>query len=394
MTDKPILRPGIPTSAARPLVSPIQPSVVYTTETPDALDALYEGQASGFTYSREGHPNATGLASLIDQMEGAQDGIVVSSGMAAVVIAVLAAAKAGDHILGGNQLYGRSLRMMSEELPRLGMETSLFDPTDVAAFEAAIQPNTKAVLVEVVSNPTLRVADMGGILSVAKNRGIKVIVDNTFTTPRAYQALTAGADFVVHSVTKLLAGHSDALLGYVAAADPDDAQLLDVIATTWGFTACPWSCWMAERGMLTFDLRFEQAQRSARAIAAALADSDAVERVIYPGDPGHPDHNRARGLLGDHAGNMVSFQLKGDSRALSNAFAAAAAPLAFAPTLGDVATTISHPASSSHRALTSDARAALGMGETFFRISVGVEPTDMLVDTLIRAAQAALSPKA
>ncbi|WP_147124967.1 trans-sulfuration enzyme family protein [Shimia ponticola] len=389
MTQKPVLRPTVPTSAARPLVSPIQPAVVYTTETPDALDALYEGQATGFTYSREGHPNASSLAKMIDNMEDARNGIVVSSGMAAVVIAVLTAAKAGDHVLGGNQLYGRSLRMMNEELPRLGMETSLFDPTDLAALEQAIRPNTRVILVEVVSNPTLRVADMEGIIALAKSRGIKVIVDNTFTTPRAYQPLTAGADFVVHSVTKLLAGHSDALLGYVAAADAEDAERLYVIATTWGFTACPWSCWTAERGMLTFDLRFAQAQRSAAAIAEALKDSGTIERVIYPGDPSHPDHNRARTLLGEHAGNMVSFQLKGNSREVSNAFAQAAAPLAFAPTLGDVATTISHPASSSHRALTVEARQTLGMGETFFRVSVGVEPTDMLIETLVSAAKTA-----
>ncbi|MEM1302999.1 MAG: aminotransferase class I/II-fold pyridoxal phosphate-dependent enzyme, partial [Pseudomonadota bacterium] len=263
MTGKPISRPVLPASAARPLVTPIQPSVVYTTPTPDALDALYDGTATGHTYSREGHPNAAGLASMIDAMEDASGGLVVSSGMAAVVAAVLAAAQAGDHVLGGNQLYGRSLRMMKEELPRLGLETSLFDPTDVADLTAQLRPNTKAILVEVVSNPTLRVADMDGILAVAKERGIKVIVDNTFTTPRAYQPLVQGADFVVHSVTKLLSGHSDALLGYVAAADADDAERLDVIATTWGLTACPWSCWTAERGMLTFDLRFAQAQASA-----------------------------------------------------------------------------------------------------------------------------------
>ncbi|MEL6700865.1 MAG: aminotransferase class I/II-fold pyridoxal phosphate-dependent enzyme [Pseudomonadota bacterium] len=363
-------------------------SVVYATDTPDDLDALYDGGAHGFTYSREGHANARTLAQMIDGMEGAADGVVVSSGMAAISVALMATCKAGDHVLGGNQLYGRSLRMMNEELPRLGMETSVFDPTDIAAARAAVRPNTRAILIEVVSNPTLRVADMPAIYALAREIGAVVIVDNTFTTPYAYRPFDHGADIVVHSVTKLMAGHSDAMLGYVAARDPGVAERLNIVATTWGFTASPFDCWMAERGLLSFDLRFERAQANARALAEALNALPGVARTVFPGLPNHPDHNRARDILGDAMGNMVSFEIPG-GRAAANALTRAAQPIAFAPTLGDINTTLSHAASSSHRALSAEARGQLGMSEGFFRVSVGVEPAQDIIAAFTRGVEAA-----
>ena len=190
-----VRRTAWPTSVSRPVVTPLQPSVVYSSTDPDALDAQY-ANASGYTYAREGHPNAEVLAEKIDMLEGVDPasggGIITGSGMSAIGAVFLGLLKAGDHVLGGDQLYGRSLRLMSQDLPRLGIETSLADPTDPAAMEAAIRPNTRIILVEVVSNPTIRVADMEGIIAIAKARGILVVVDNTFTTPAAYQPPAAG----------------------------------------------------------------------------------------------------------------------------------------------------------------------------------------------------------
>ena len=381
-------RARFPGSASRPVVSPLQPSVVYASPDPDALDAQYLGQTAGWTYSREGHPNATVVAGLIDEMEGAEGGVVTGSGMAAVMIALLGILKAGDHVVGGDQLYGRSLRMMNEELPRLGIATSLADPTDVASVAAAIQANTRAVLIETVSNPTLRVAEIDGIAALCRDRGIRLILDNTFTTPRAVRALDRGADVVVHSVTKLLAGHSDAMLGYVGTRDAGLAERFAVLAATMGTTPSPFDCWLAERGLYSFALRYDRAEATAAALAEALAASGAVLRVLYPGRGDHPDHNRAAQLLGQRCGNMVSFEIEG-GRAAANAFVRAAEGIAFAPTLGDIATTISHPATSSHRALTPQAREALGMSEGFFRISVGCEEPDDLIPVLVDAARAA-----
>ncbi len=376
-----------PDSSSRPVVTPLQPSVVYASESPDALDAQYEGRSAGYTYAREGHPNAEVLARKIDGLEGVGGGIITGSGMAAITAVMLGLLKAGDHVVGGNQLYGRSLRMMREDLPRLGIATTLADSTDAEATAAALRPETRLILLEVVSNPTLRVSDVRGIAQLARERGVILVVDNTFTTPRGFRPMDHDADIVVHSVTKLLAGHSDATLGYVAARDPAKMKAIYDTAATLGLTPSPFDCWLAERGLMSFDLRYDRAEANAAALADAVADMPGVTRVLYPARRDHPDHDRAASLMGERGGNMLSFEIEG-GRAAANALVRAVPQIAFAPTLGDIGTTLSHPATSSHRALTSDARAALGISEGFFRVSVGVEDAGLLIRDF-RAALAA-----
>ncbi len=373
-------RPAWPTSVSRPVATPLQPSVVYASPDPDALDKQYE-EHSGFTYAREGHPNAAVLAQKIDGLEGVDGGLITGSGMAAVGAVFLGILKAGDHVVGADQLYGRTLRLMTEDLPRFGVETTLADPTDAAAIEAALRPNTRMVVVEVVSNPTIRVADMEGIAALCRDRGILLMVDNTFTTPRSYLPFENGADIVIHSVTKLMAGHSDATLGYVVAKDRDLMEKITVANVTWGLTPSPFDCWLAERGLQSFELRYDRAEGTATKLAAALAEMPGVTKVLHPSRPDHPDHNRIARVLGNRPGNMLSFEVSG-GRAAANALTRAAPDLPFAPTLGDVGTTLSHPPSSSHRALTPEARAALGISEGFFRVSVGLEDPDLLIEEL------------
>ncbi len=367
-----------PASVSRAVGTPLQPSVVYASESPDQLDSQYQGVVKGYTYAREGHPNAEVLAAKIDALEGATGGLIVGSGMAAVTAALMGLLKAGDHVIGGDQLYGRSLRLMTQDLGRFGIATSLADPTDVAAMAAAVRPVTRMILVEVVSNPTLRVADMEGIAALAKERGLILAVDSTFSTPRAYRPFEHGADIAIHSVTKLLAGHSDVTLGYVAARDPGHRKAIYDFAVTVGLTPSPFDCWLAERGLYSFHLRYDRAEENAVRLADHLAQLPGVKRVLYPLRPDHPDHNRAAGLLGARGGNMLSFELTG-GRAAANALTRAMPDLAFAPTLGDVGTTLSHPATSSHRAMGAEARAALGISEGFFRVSVGVEDAELLM---------------
>src|SRR6056297_2025294 len=358
-----VRRKALVEGVSRPVVTPIQPSVVYASPSIDVLHAQYEGRETGYTYAREGHPNATLLAQKVDQLEAAEGGIVTGSGMAAVTAAMMGILKAGDHVLGANQLYGRSLRLMNQDLARFGIATSLADPTDVEAMRAAIRPETRMILVEVVSNPTLRVADMHGIAALAREAGVLLAIDNTFTTPRAWRPFDHGADIVIHSITKLLAGHSDVTLGYVAAKDPVLGRAIYDFAVTVGLTPSPYECWLAEQ--------------DAKALAEHLAAHPKVARVLYPGRPDHPDAARATELLGPRTGNMVSFEIDGDAAA-ADRLVRAAPQLPFAPTLGDVGTTLSHPASSSHRALTPEGRAALGISDGFFRVSVGIEEIDLL----------------
>lgn len=395
MTDDPrslVRRSITPPSVSRPVVTPLQPSVVYRSTDADELDAQYEGRAQGYTYAREGHPNATVLAAKIDWLEGVTPamggGVITGSGMGAVSAVFLGLLRAGDHIVAGDQLYGRSLRLLRDDLPRLGFSATLADPTDARAVEAAITPATRMILVEVVSNPTLRVADMTRIAEIAARRGVLLVVDNTFTTPRAYQPFAHGANVVIHSVTKLLAGHSDVMLGYVCADTPARNKALYDAVVSWGLAPSPFDCWLAERGLHTFDLRYARATENAAALADHLATLDGVDAVLYPGRRDHPDHNRAAEILDGNYANMVSFRLRG-GRAQVNAFLRAAEHIAFAPTLGDVGTTLSHPASSSHRGLSPEARAAIGITEGFIRVSVGIEDVAQLKREITAAVVAA-----
>ena len=394
MTDRRSLvrRWAPPASASAPVATPLQPSVVYRMADADALDDLYEGRAEGFTYAREAHPNAEAVRAKIDWLEGVTpamgEGVVVGSGMAAISAGFLGLLEAGDHVVAGDQLYGKSLKLLTKDMPRLGVTASFADPTDARAVEAAIRPETKMIHVEVVSNPTLRVADMEGIAEVARRRGVMLSVDNTFTTPRGFRPFDHGAHVVTHSLTKMLAGHSDVTLGWAAADAPERNAALRDGMMSWGLTPSPFDCWLAERGLFTFELRYDRAEANAAALADRIAGLKGVTRVLYPGRPDHPDHNRAAALLDGRFGTMVSFRLEG-GRDAANRFLRAAGDLPFAPTLGDVSTMLSHPTSSSHRAMTPEARAAIGIDEGFIRVSVGLEDPDQLAREFEAAAAAA-----
>ena len=384
-----VRRITFPPSATTPLVPPIVPSAVFVARDADHMNSVYEGQTPGFTYAREGSPNAELLAAKIAALEGAASGFVTSSGMSAVAAIVLGLLKSGDHIVAGNQLYGRTMRLMSQELPRLGFATDLVDATEVAAVERAIGPNTRLLLVEVVSNPLLRIPDIAALSSLARSRGVLLVVDNTFPTPLAFRPLSLGADVVFHSITKMLAGHSDVTLGAVCGPRELTTPIREAIVT-WGLTGSPFDCWLAERGINTLELRIARSNANAAALADFLASQPAVQRVFYPGRVDHPDHAVARRLLGGQFGNMVTFEIAG-GRERVNRFMQALQSIPFAPTLGDVSTIISHPAVTSHRGLTAAARETLGIREGTIRVSVGVETWSLLEDEF-RAALAAVAP--
>ena len=382
-----VRRSSIPSSVSRPVVTPLWPSVVYRTTDADELDQLYEGHLDGYSYAREGHPNADVVAAKLDWMEGVAPGsplgLITSSGMAAISVVLLGLLSAGDHVVAGDQLYGRSRRLL-DDLARLGIGVTLADLGDPRAIAAAVAPSTKLLLAEVMSNPTLRIADMVALRSLATDHDLVLVVDNTFTTPRMFRPMENGADIVVESITKLLAGHADVTLGYIGAAHTEQAASIRAMAVTLGVTPSPFDCWLAERGLHTFELRYDRAERTARRLADELTQLDRVTSVVYPGRPDHPDGARAVELFGPRTGNMVSFTLEG-GRADVNTFARAVPQIPFAPTLGDVATTITHPASSSHRGLSAADRQALGITEGLLRVSVGIEETDQLIGEIVGA---------
>lgn len=362
-----------------PFGDPIYQVAAFTFPSVAASDAVFGGSAPGHVYTRFGNPNTDGLARGVAALEAAPAGAAFASGMAAITCLILAACGPGDHVVAQADAYGGTRHLLADELSRLGIAASFADVPEVAAFAAACRPNTRLFLVETVSNPLLRVADIEGLAALAHERGARLLVDNTFTTPCLYQPLKAGADAVLHSATKYLGGHGDVTAG--VAAGPD--ELIDrakKIGIGLGLSLDAFSAWLACRGMKTLALRMERSSANAARCAAHLAAHPAVAQTFYPGLDRHPDHERARRMLGDTFGAMVSFTLRGGLAAVER-FLAGARLIRFVPSLGDVSTTVTHPASTSHRALSAEERRRMGIDDGLLRLSVGIEDlSDILAD--------------
>ena len=372
-----VRRSNEPKNIGSPLTTPLSPTVVYHYPDVDQLKAVYEKQAEGFTYARYGNPNSAVLADKISWMENAQGGVMTASGMSALSAVFLGILEAEDGVAAATQLYGQSLKMTSRVLPRLGFKTTFFDASDPDTFADAIQPSTKIILAEIVSNPMLRVTDFPALTKVAKDVDALLVIDNTFTTPTGFNPLDHGADMVMHSVTKMLSGHSDLTLGYIGTNNQDLLNKLDEAVSTFGLNASPYNCWLAERGLHTFDLRLKQAQDNADRLSRLLSEHPKVSEVHYPGLATHPDHTIAKELLNGGFGTMVSFVLKGGHENL-NTFLRAAENIPYGPTLGDVATMLIVPAVSSHRELDRSERLKLGIEDNLIRVSVGIESFEII----------------
>ncbi|MEH6471226.1 MAG: aminotransferase class I/II-fold pyridoxal phosphate-dependent enzyme [Halopseudomonas sp.] len=383
-----VRRSNEPQNSGSPLTTPLSPSVVYHYPDVDKLKAVYEKKAEGFTYARYGNPNSAVLADKISWMENAQGGVMTASGMSALSAVFLGILEAEDGIAVATQLYGQSLKMTSHVLPRLGFKTTFFDASDPDTFVDAILPGIKIILAEIVSNPMLRVTDFVALAKVAKDVGALLVIDNTFTTPSGFNPLDHGADMVMHSVTKMLSGHSDLTLGYIGANNQDLLNKLDETVSTLGLNASPYNCWLAERGLHTFDLRLKQAQDNAGRLSRLLSEHPKVSKVHYPGLSTHPDHTIAKELLNGGFGTMVSFVLKGGYENL-NTFLRAAENIPYGPTLGDVATMLIVPAVSSHRELDRSERLKLGIEDNLIRVSVGIESFDIIRDDFLEALDVA-----
>jgi len=370
---RPEFMPEMPTE---PLAQPIYPSAVYRCRDTEQAEALMSGELAGYIYSRESHPNAKLLAERCRSLHAADDAVICGSGMAALSAALLSTVQQGDHVLVSSRLYGQSQNLLTHETARLGIESTVVDTCDLAATAAAMRENTRLVVVETLTNPTLRVSDVPALADLTHRHGAKLLVDNTFVGPAIFRPLEHGADLVLESLTKQMNGHSDVLLGLLCGPRAAMERLAKVV-TVWGFSASPFECWLASRGIGTLALRAERAAANALAVAQKLAADGRLEAVHYPGLEGHPDHRLARRLFGDRFGAMVTFTLPG-GRAAADAFIAAAPQIPFCPSLGDLCTTLSHPASTSHRRLDEAQRQQLGITGGTIRLSVGIESADSI----------------
>jgi cystathionine beta-lyase/cystathionine gamma-synthase len=349
-------------------------SSVYRVGGLEQVDALYEKQATGFIYARDGHPNAAELAAKVAGIEGAEAALVCASGMAAESATLLALLDAGGHVALSDGLYGKTGALVSKELSRFGVTCSLFDPAKPETLSAVIQPTTRVAFVETISNPLLRVADLRGLAEVTHAADIKLVVDHTFA-PLLCRPIELGADIVIHSLTKLIGGHSDVTLGLVAGTQAM-IERVGALASIFGLSGNPFESWLALRGLATLGVRSQRACANALALAERMEAHPHVLKVIYPGLPSHPDHARARELLHGGFGTIVTIDVNGRKNA--DIFIRSLEHIPYAPSLGDVSTTLSHPTTTSHRGQTPEQWAQQGITPGLIRLSIGIEDANDL----------------
>ncbi|MDR3632270.1 MAG: aminotransferase class I/II-fold pyridoxal phosphate-dependent enzyme [Isosphaeraceae bacterium] len=368
---------GLPPSATQPLVPPLQLSSVYSVAGLEQIDALYERREQGFIYARDGHPNASQLAAKIAALEGAEAGLVCASGMAAEAALFLTLLGQGAHVALSEGLYGKTVALVGRELARFGISHSLFDAARPESLRAVVTPATRVVFAETLSNPLLRLADIAGLAEVSRVASATLVIDHTFA-PLLCFPLALGADVVAHSATKLIGGHSDLTLG-LAAGPSELIARTAATASTFGLSGNPFESWLALRGMATLSLRSSRACATALKLAERLAGDRRVRTAHYPGLVAHPDHVRAAHWLKGGFGTIVTIDLEDRQRA--DLFIRALQHIPFAPSLADVATTLSHPASTSHRNQSPEQWARQGITPGLVRLSVGLEdPDDLWAD--------------
>ena len=336
-------------------------------------------------YSRYGNgPNTVSVERRVAALEGAEDALAVGSGMAALACAFLSLAKTGDHVVAGRALYGGTRALLDVELSRLGIETTYVDYTR-GDWTEALRPTTRAVLVEVPSNPLLRVVELRPIVEAAHRHGARVVVDSTFASPVNLRPLEHGADLVMHSATKYLGGHSD-LSGGVLAGSAAVVGEARARARVWGPMIDPHAAWLLERGIKTLAVRMERHNRNGVAVAEWCAGQPGIARVHYPGLPSHPDYAVAARLL-DGFGGMLGIELPGGTEA-ADRFVSALRLAKVAPSLGGVETLVSQPRFTSHAAMTPEEREREGIRDGFVRFSLGIEDAEDIIADIARALEA------
>ena len=365
--------------AGQPVVAPVVRSSTF--HAPPAADG------APLRYSRYGNnPNQESVAAKIAALEGTEAALALASGMAATAMTLLSVAEAGDHIVASRHLYGATGVLLAEELPRRGITTTFVEPSDPAAWRAALRPRTRAVLIELPTNPTLKVFDIEPARRAADEAGAILAADVTFATPINLRAAEHGVDAVIHSATKYLGGHSDLIAGAVAGSREVIAEVARMMKL-YGPSIDPETAWLLERGIRTLPVRMAQHNRSAHALAEWFTGVPGLRQVIYPGLPSHPDHACASRLL-DGYGGMLAIVLDGGGAA-ADRFCAALKLAAVAPSLGGVETLVSQPRLTSHVDLTPAERTALGIDDAMIRISVGLEDLADLKTEFAAAAAAA-----
>jgi cystathionine beta-lyase/cystathionine gamma-synthase len=364
--------------ARSPLAPDLSPAAVHVFTDLEDYEAVASGEKPGHFYGRNSNSNREMLERAVAELEGGQAGVATASGMAALHGAILALAPKPTTIVATRELYGGTSALLRQDLEPAGYEIHFVDLTDLDAVRRAIG-DAGLVIAETITNPLCRVADLAAIAAMARERGVPFLVDNTFATPLLCRPLDLGATAVMHSATKYLGGHSDLVAG-VIVGDAATMGLARARASRTGTPLGPFDAWLALRGLRTLDVRMRRHSENALALARAMRSIASVARVHHPLLEDSPSYPVARRLMPNGSGGMMAFDLEG-GRAAVQRMIKRFSLATFAASLGGVETTISYPEITSHRSMSSEERAELGVGAGTVRVSVGIEdPADIVAD--------------
>lgn len=355
---------------------PIYQTATYVQEAP--------GVNKGYDYARTNNPTRAALETIVARLEGGTAGFAFATGLAAID-AILKTLKSGDEIVAVDDIYGGAYRLFTHVYQKFGIRIHYVDTTDASNVSAYLNENTKLVWLESPTNPTLKISDIKTISGLAHKVGAKVVIDNTFATPVAQNPLESGADYVMHSGTKYLGGHSDLLAGLVVVKDEKLAEEIKFIQNSSGGVLGPHDCWLVIRGIETVALRVERQCENAAKVAAFLNSHPDVHHVNYPGLPSHKNHEIAKVQQNGLFGGMISFSLKNDTEEAALAFVTSTKYFKLAESLGGVKSLLCHPSQMTHKSVPREKRLSSGINDSLIRLSCGIEDAGDLIDDLKQA---------
>ena len=349
----------------------------YVQPSAEAAARRFAGDEDGFTYGRYGNPTVASFEQRLAALEGAEACISTASGMSAILMMCMGLLKAGDHVVCSRSMFGSTIKLIGSDLAKFGVESSFVPQTDLAAWKAAIQPNTRLLFAETPTNPLTEVCDIRALADLAHNAGALLCVDNCFATPALQQPIALGADIVMHSGTKYLDGQGRVMAGALCSTQERVTKVFLPVLKSAGMTLAPFNAWVVLKGLETLDIRMRAQSERALGLARWLEAHPSVERVYYPGLPSHPQHQLAMAQQSGNGGAVLSFVVKAadPDQARARAFHVldSLKVMSLSTNLGDTKTLMAHPASTSHGRLTEAQRQDAGVVQGLIRVAVGLE---------------------